>query len=104
MNVQNIAAVIENIFPPELAQDWDNVGLLIGDSKTSVKNVLLTIDTTREVVAEAKKLKTNLIISYHPVIWDGLKSITADGPGGPLYRWIVGGEVPQNRDLSAHDP
>ena len=61
MNVKNIAAVIDEIFPLRLAQDWDNVGLLVGDWRKSVRNVLLTIDTTSDVVAEAKKLKTDLI-------------------------------------------
>lgn len=91
MNVKNIAAVIEEIFPLELAQDWDNVGLLIGDSHKSVKNVLLTIDTTSDVVAEAKKLKTDLIISYHPVIWDGLKNVTATGPTSVVYELVRAG-------------
>lgn len=88
MNVKNIAAVIDEIFPLRLAQDWDNVGLLIGDWRKSVRNLLLTIDTTSDVVAEAKKLKTDLIVSYHPVIWDGLKNVTAAGPGSVVYELI----------------
>ena len=79
MNVKETAAIIEKIAPLELAQDWDNVGLLIGDAQQDVKKILLTIDVTGKVVTEAKRLKTDLIISYHPVIWDGLKKITAEG-------------------------
>lgn len=80
MRVGDIAAVIEKMVPLELAQEWDNVGLLIGDPQSRVRNILLTIDVTKEVLAEAKKQKSDLIISYHPVIWDGLKKITvADG-------------------------
>jgi dinuclear metal center YbgI/SA1388 family protein len=85
MKVKDIAKQIERIVPLELAQGWDNVGLLIGDAEKNVKNILLTIDTTKEVLAEAKRLKTELIISYHPVIWDGLKKITADGPSDIVY-------------------
>ncbi|MHC4436763.1 MAG: Nif3-like dinuclear metal center hexameric protein [Planctomycetota bacterium] len=91
MKIKNIVGKIEEIIPLELAQDWDNVGLLIGDSQKGVKNILLTIDVTRNVVAEAKKLKTDLIISYHPVIWDALKKITADGPTGVVYDLIRSG-------------
>jgi len=80
MKIKDITAAIQKLVPLELAQDWDNVGLLIGDPQANVKNILLTIDVTKEVIAEAKKLKTNLIISYHPVIWDGLKKITAEPP------------------------
>ncbi|MHC4354408.1 MAG: Nif3-like dinuclear metal center hexameric protein [Planctomycetota bacterium] len=91
MNVKSVAATIEEILPLGLAQDWDNVGLLIGDQHKSVRNVLLTIDTTSGVVAEAKGLKTDLIVSYHPVIWDGLKSITAEGSSSTVYELIRSG-------------
>jgi dinuclear metal center YbgI/SA1388 family protein len=88
MKTKYIAAGIDEIIPLKLAQDWDNVGLLIGDSQKDVKNILLTIDITRDVVAEAKKLKTDLIVSYHPVIWDALKKITAGGSTGVVYDLI----------------
>ena len=91
MKIKDIAEKIEEIIPLKLAQDWDNVGLLIGDSKKDVKNILLTIDITRDVITEAKKLKTDLIISYHPIIWDGLKKITTEGPTGVVYDLIRSG-------------
>ena len=91
MKIKDIADRIEKIVPLELAQDWDNVGLLIGNPQQNIKNILLTIDITGDVVAEAKELKTDLIISYHPVIWDGLKKITADGPSGVVYDLLQSG-------------
>ncbi|MBN2593797.1 MAG: Nif3-like dinuclear metal center hexameric protein [Sedimentisphaerales bacterium] len=91
MKVKEIAHKIEEIIPLKLAQDWDNVGLLIGDAQKDVRNILLTIDVTHNVAAEAKKLKTDLIVSYHPVIWDGLKKVTAEGPTGVVYDLIHSG-------------
>jgi len=91
MKIKDIAAAIEKIVSLKLAQDWDNVGLLIGDPQQNIKNILLTIDITGEVIAEAKRLKNDLIISYHPVIWDGLKKITADGQSGVVYDLIKSG-------------
>ncbi|UCE99498.1 MAG: Nif3-like dinuclear metal center hexameric protein [Planctomycetota bacterium] len=91
MKIKDIAEKIEKIVPLKLAQDWDNVGLLIGDAQRNVKSILLTIDITSDVVAEAKKLKTDLIISYHPVIWDGLKKITAEGQTSVVYELIRAG-------------
>ncbi len=88
MKIKDITERIEKIVPLKLAQDWDNVGLLIGDARKNVKNILLTIDVTSAVVIEAKKLKTDLIVSYHPVIWDGLKKITSDGPTSVIYDLI----------------
>jgi len=91
MKVKDIAQAIETIVPLKLAQDWDNVGLLVGNAKQNVRNILLTIDVTKRVVAEAKKLKVDLIVSYHPIIWDGLKRITADGPDSVVYDLIGAG-------------
>ena len=91
MKLKDITERIEKIVPLGLAQDWDNVGLLIGDAQRNVKNILLTIDVTGAVAAEAKKLKADLIISYHPVIWEGLKKIMAEGPSGAIYELIRSG-------------
>jgi dinuclear metal center YbgI/SA1388 family protein len=88
MKIKDIAETIEKIATLKLAQDWDNVGLLIGDPQRNVKNILLTIDVTKEVLAEAKRLKTDLIISYHPVIWDGIKKITTDNQSSIVYDLI----------------
>ncbi len=88
MKIKDIAERIKKIVPLELAQDWDNVGLLIGDPQKNVKNILLTIDVTSDIAAEAKRLKTDLIVSYHPVIWDGLKKITSEGQSSVVYNLI----------------
>jgi dinuclear metal center YbgI/SA1388 family protein len=74
-----------------LAQDWDNVGFLVGDPQKDVENVLLTIDVTNAVVTEARRLKTDLILSYHPVIWDGLKKVISEGPTHVVHELIRSG-------------
>ena len=91
MKIKDIAEQIEKIVPLNLAQDWDNVGLLIGDVQKNVKNILLTIDVTGDVVTEAKRLNTDLIVSYHPVIWDGLKKITSEAPSSIVHELIRSG-------------
>ncbi len=91
MRVKDVAQEIEKIVPLGLAQDWDNVGLLLGSADKNVKRILLTIDITADVVAEAKRLRTDLILSYHPIIWDGLKKITAEGETETIYKLIRSG-------------
>ena len=91
MKLKYIAEEIDRIAPLGLALDWDNVGLLIGSKEADVKNMLVTIDVTKAVVAEAKKLKCDTILSYHPVIWDGLKRITAEGETSHIYDIIRSG-------------
>ncbi len=91
MKLSEIAAEVEKIAPRNLALDWDNTGLLVGDPDKKVKSILLTIDITKDVLAEAQKLKTDLILSYHPIIWDGLKTVTSDGPGQIVYQLVRSG-------------
>jgi len=91
MKAKDIASVVEQIAPLGLAQSWDNVGLLLGDPERPIRSILLTIDITQAVVAEAKDLKTDLILSYHPVIWDGLKRIRADDKSRTVYELIRAG-------------
>ncbi|HOK65599.1 MAG TPA: Nif3-like dinuclear metal center hexameric protein [Anaerohalosphaeraceae bacterium] len=88
MKIEQIERLLEEIAPLKLAQEWDNVGFLLGDRRRDIKTILLTIDTTMAVVAEAKAAKADLILAYHPIIWDGLKKITADGPTAPVYALI----------------
>ncbi|MGE4286129.1 MAG: Nif3-like dinuclear metal center hexameric protein [Phycisphaerae bacterium] len=76
---------INEITPLELAQSWDNVGHLIGDLEKPVAKVLLCIDLTREVFREAQEGSFDTIICYHPVIWEPLKSITAQSRRGFVY-------------------
>ncbi len=88
MKLERITEAIERIVPLGLAQGWDNVGLLLGNAGKDVKQILITIDITRAVLGEAKQFKTDLVISYHPIIWDGLKRINAQGPTGTIYELI----------------
>jgi len=76
MVVKDITNIIESFAPLALQESYDNAGLLIGNSSMEVNGVLLCLDVTEEVIDEAISLKTNLIISHHPLIFDGLKKIT----------------------------
>lgn len=66
-----------NEFAPEhFANDWDNVGLLVGSAKWDATRILLTIDLTEEVMQEAVQNKVSAIVAYHPPIFDALSSVT----------------------------
>ena len=75
MIVQDIIQQLETLAPLAYAEEFDNVGLLIGDKNTTVKGVLVTLDCLPEVVDEAVNNDCNLIVSFHPIIFKGLKSI-----------------------------
>lgn len=77
MPLKNIVEAIHEFADTSLAASWDNVGLLIEPTEPkNVSCILLTNDLTENVMDEAIKLKTDLIITYHPLIFTPLKSIT----------------------------
>ncbi len=76
MKVNQITRIIEELAPLTLAEDFDNVGLLVGDMQAEVSGVLITLDCLEEVMDEAIQNKCNLIITFHPIIFSGLKKIT----------------------------
>ncbi|MEC3965941.1 Nif3-like dinuclear metal center hexameric protein [Flagellimonas halotolerans] len=76
MTVNDIAKVLEELAPLAHAEEFDNVGLLVGNPNMEVKGVLVTLDTLENVVNEAIEKKCNLIVSFHPIIFKGLKRLT----------------------------
>ncbi|MDR9456516.1 MAG: Nif3-like dinuclear metal center hexameric protein [Salegentibacter sp.] len=75
MQIQEVINILEDFAPTAYAEDFDNVGLLSGDPTTQVKGALITLDTLEEVVDEAIEKNCNLIISFHPIIFSGLKKL-----------------------------
>jgi dinuclear metal center YbgI/SA1388 family protein len=78
MTIKNITDSIEEIAPLQYAEDFDNVGLLVGNYNTEVSGVLVTLDTLENVVDEAIETNCNLIVSFHPIIFSGLKKLTGN--------------------------
>ncbi|GIZ15195.1 Nif3-like dinuclear metal center hexameric protein [Capnocytophaga catalasegens] len=78
MNVQNIIDFFEEISPLAYAESFDNIGLLVGNPSNKVSGILITLDTTECVVAEAIEKKCNLIVSFHPIIFNGVKKLTGE--------------------------
>ncbi len=73
MKIKDITHYIEELAPLAYAEDFDNVGLLVGNNHTEVTGVLVTLDTLEETVEEAIKENCNLIVSFHPIVFAGLK-------------------------------
>jgi len=76
MIVQEVADILEELAPLSLAEDFDNVGLLVGDPKCEVSGILVTLDALENVIEEAITRKCNLVITFHPIIFKGLEKIT----------------------------
>ncbi len=74
--VNDIYTYINSFAPFETALDYDNVGILVGDKNAIAEKVLVTLDITPEVIAEAQKLGVDIIISHHPVIFKPVKALS----------------------------
>ena len=75
MKIKDITNCIEAIAPLNYAEDFDNVGLLVGNFNTNVTGVLITLDTLEVTLDEALEKNCNLIVSFHPIIFSGLKKL-----------------------------
>lgn len=78
MRCQDILDKIEARYPRKYACDWDNVGLLAGSREREVDTVYIALDATDEVVDAASECGAQLLLTHHPMIFGGLKSVTTD--------------------------
>ena len=78
MLLNDFIKVMEKIAPPNLKEDFDNVGLMVGDREKEITKVLLALDCTNEVIEEAKENGVELILTHHPLIFKKPSSITTD--------------------------
>lgn len=88
---QELIEKIEERYPRIYACDRDNVGLLAGDREQKVETVYIALDATDRVIEEALKVKADLLLSHHPMIFGSIKSVTTDDyVGERLIRLIRG--------------
>ncbi|HIT02704.1 MAG TPA: Nif3-like dinuclear metal center hexameric protein [Candidatus Enterenecus merdae] len=76
VTVGNVYDFLQEKAPFALQMDFDNAGFLVGRAGQSVHQVLVALDVTQSVIREAKERGAQLIVSHHPVIWGGTKSVT----------------------------
>jgi dinuclear metal center YbgI/SA1388 family protein len=75
MKVKEVTSILEEIAPLQYAEDFDNIGLLVGNDDAEVTGILVTLDTLEVTIDEAIEKKCNLIISFHPIIFSGLTKL-----------------------------
>ncbi len=76
MKINQIIAVLEEMAPLSYAEDFDNVGLLVGNQETEATGVLICHDALENVIDEAVRENCNLVVCFHPILFSGLKKIT----------------------------
>ncbi|WP_353085250.1 Nif3-like dinuclear metal center hexameric protein [Flavobacterium sp.] len=76
MKIKEIITILEEMAPLAYAEDFDNVGLLVGNEDENATGILICHDALESVVDEAIAKKCNLIVCFHPIIFSGMKKIT----------------------------
>ena len=95
--IKEITNYLESIAPLSTQESYDNCGLLVGNGDTEVERVLISLDCTEEVIDDAIEKKCQLIISHHPIIFQGLKKIN----GGDYVQRVVIKAIQNNIALYA---
>jgi dinuclear metal center YbgI/SA1388 family protein len=93
MTVKDLLKVLDKIAGFGLAEQWDNVGLMLGDLNQHLKGILVALDPTEEVLAEALEIGADCIITHHPLIFHPLKVIYTDQPMGKFLRRALENET-----------
>jgi len=76
MKIKEIITILEEMAPLAYAEDFDNVGLLVGNEEVNATGILVCHDALESVINEAIAKKCNLIVCFHPIIFSGMKKIT----------------------------
>ncbi len=93
MKVKDLLEILDEIAAFNMAEQWDNVGLLVGEKNRAVTGILVALDPTGEVLDEALELGADCIITHHPLIFQPLKAIYTDQPIGRLLRRALENEI-----------
>ena len=86
MKLKDLAALVHCLAPPDLASDWDNSGLQVGDWDQPVTRIGLALDATLATVARAEAAGCDLLLTHHPLIFRPLKNLDRhSGPGAVIW-------------------
>ena len=92
VRVDDVCRVLENLAPLRLAEDWDNVGLLIGMRDDPVESIGTCLTLSADVVERAIDQSLSMVVSHHPLPFRPVKTLTdAPGPGQLVHRLVRGG-------------
>lgn len=80
MKFQEIGQPLDEVFPPEFAESWDNIRWMVRPSNSEVSGILVTVDVTEDVLDYAGDTGCNLIVSHHPLLFESLDQVREDRP------------------------
>ncbi|SDZ04672.1 dinuclear metal center protein, YbgI/SA1388 family [Micromonospora pattaloongensis] len=93
MRVADVVAALDRRYPPAWAQQWDRVGLVVGDPALPVRRVLCVVDCVPETLAEALDVGADLIVAHHPLLLRGVSSVAATTYKGRIVHDLIKRDV-----------
>jgi len=93
LTIKDLLQTLDKIAAFGLAEQWDNVGLMVGDPKQEIKGILVALDPTEDLLAEAEKCGADCIITHHPLIFTPLKAIYTNQPLGRFLSQALKNEI-----------
>lgn len=93
ISLETICSSLASIAPLRLAEDWDNVGLLVGNRRASVSRVMTCLTVTPNVVLEAVEHQVGLIVAHHPLPFKPVARITSDSVAGEMLLHLIAAGV-----------
>lgn len=94
MKAYELIAWLEEHHPPKAAEEWDNVGLLVGRDDKEISHVFLALDLTEEVLAQAVAAGADMILTHHPMIFSGIKQINNHTYTGRRILELIRQDIP----------
>lgn len=89
MKCRDIEAFLDRLAPLSYAEKWDNTGLLVGDREKEIHKVFVAVDATDEIIEEAVHVGADMLVTHHPLIFSGLKSVNEDDFIGRRVRRLI---------------
>ena len=93
LSINQLVETLDKLYPFRTAMEWDNIGVSVGETNIKVKNILVSLDLTNEVIDEAIEQNVNLIITHHPLIFKPLKNITNETALGNRIIKLIKNEI-----------
>lgn len=90
MKLKEIEKLLDELSPRSYALNWDNPGLLVGREDKDVRKIFIALDADEKAVEEAARIKADLIITHHPIIFHSIKNVTDQTPlGSKIIKLIM---------------
>lgn len=93
MSVADIVGALDRRYPPDWAEQWDRVGLVLGEPQAPVRRVLCVVDCVPETVAEALAAGADMIVAHHPLLLRGVSSVAPTTYKGRIVHQLIKSDV-----------